>query len=131
MIMSGFYLAKDIDTLAIKTEQKFLNSIVIGGKLLPGIGPKDFLKREHRLIIKAMLKLDKNDEPIDLVTVANELNNEGYLESVGGPRYLADLSEMISEGESTDPRFYGWSLLTFALIRERVKENIQIKLVIE
>jgi len=51
----------------------------------------DFYRREHRLIFDVMCRLYENDQAIDGITVAEELERVGELEKVGGNDYLADL----------------------------------------
>ena len=42
-----------------------------------------------------MLTLFENREPHDLITVSNLLNDQNKLELIGGPAYLASLTEII------------------------------------
>lgn len=50
--------------------------------------PADFYSAEHREIFEAMRQLHIEGNPIDLMTVGNELTKRGTLDSVGGPAYL-------------------------------------------
>lgn len=50
--------------------------------------PTDFYSAEHREIFEAMRQLHIEGNPIDLMTVGNELTKRGTLDSVGGPAYL-------------------------------------------
>ncbi len=54
---------------------------------------EDFYKGAHQKIFKAIMSLFAKDEPADLVTVANRLNEEGELENVGGAAYLAAIAD--------------------------------------
>ncbi|MEK7494821.1 MAG: replicative DNA helicase, partial [Patescibacteria group bacterium] len=51
----------------------------------------DFYKEDHNLIYEAMLKLYEEREPIDVLSLANGLEEKGKLERVGGSSYLASL----------------------------------------
>ena len=53
----------------------------------------DFYKPAHRKIFAAMGKLNKNQQPIDLITLANELTSNDELNLIGGTTYLTDLLE--------------------------------------
>lgn len=53
--------------------------------------PKDFYRDAHRKIFEAILSLYEKREPLDLVTVANKLEEAGNLEAIGGASYLANL----------------------------------------
>ena len=52
-----------------------------------------FYKEAHRKIWRAMEALRARSEPVDLVTLAEELKKRGELEEVGGITYLVGLSE--------------------------------------
>ena len=53
--------------------------------------PESFYRDAHRFIFEAMLELFDKSEPIDLVTVTENLRNSGKLDAVGGSAYVADL----------------------------------------
>ena len=55
--------------------------------------PDDFYRDAHRHIFEAMLALAERDEPVDLITLSDELNARGQMESVGGSLYLLNLTE--------------------------------------
>jgi len=57
------------------------------------ITPDVFYKEAHRKIWRAMEALRARGEPVDLVTLAEELKKNGELEEVGGHTYLVGLSE--------------------------------------
>ena len=52
---------------------------------------KDFFFLKHGYIWTAILALEKRNDPIDTVTVSNELNAAGQLAEIGGPAYLTEL----------------------------------------
>lgn len=54
-----------------------------------------FYKDAHRKIFTAFLDLYKNNTPVDLVTVTDELRKQNALEEVGGPSYLASLTSVV------------------------------------
>ena len=57
--------------------------------------PKDFYRTSHGHIFKVMLWLYRNNRPVDLVTVTELLRDQGKLAEVGGPVFLAGLSEHV------------------------------------
>ncbi len=57
------------------------------------ITPDVFYKEAHRKIWRAMEALRGRGEPVDLVTLAEELKKNGELDEVGGITYLVGLSE--------------------------------------
>jgi replicative DNA helicase len=52
---------------------------------------EDFYRDAHRRIFDAMAALAERSQPIDLVTLKDELARESALEAVGGASYLAAL----------------------------------------
>lgn len=53
----------------------------------------DFALMSHRQIFGAMMRLAEDGEPLDLITVGRELERTKEKDSVGGPAYLASLTE--------------------------------------
>ena len=59
------------------------------------IKPEDFYLAEHQEIYSAMMALNQNRSPVDLVTVHAELSRRGSLEGVGGDAYLLRLMSQV------------------------------------
>jgi replicative DNA helicase len=57
--------------------------------------PHDFYREAHRRIYEAICNLDDQDEPVDLLTVAQELERLGHLELAGGKPYLVACREAV------------------------------------
>ena len=55
--------------------------------------PNEFYKTSHKLIWDAIRKLSKNGDPIDQVTVTQQLINSGKIEHAGGAYYVTGLIE--------------------------------------
>ncbi len=55
----------------------------------------DFLDHRHQRIFLAAKTVDFSGEPIDLVTVTNELNRIGEMEASGGLEYIAGITDDI------------------------------------
>ena len=84
---------------AVEAEQSVLGSILIDPeailKVAEFLRPADFYRQPHSDIYEAMLALHGQREPIDLVTLADELARRERLESIGGPAYLASVMNMV------------------------------------
>ncbi|WNO11734.1 replicative DNA helicase [Teredinibacter sp. KSP-S5-2] len=52
----------------------------------------DFFVARHRQIFRIMKALREQDQPIDVITVSEELAHQGELDSSGGLEYLTDLA---------------------------------------
>ena len=64
--------------------------------------PEDFYREENKLIFGAMLNLYSRSEPIDIITVKEELVSLGKFEVCGGLEYIADLSEKVPTTANAD-----------------------------
>ncbi len=64
-------------------------------KAMEILRPADFYKEAHRKIFSACLDLFERSEPVDLVTIANELMRQKRFEEVGGAAYLASLVDAV------------------------------------
>jgi replicative DNA helicase len=84
---------------AVEAEQSVLGSILIDADAILKVGdflkPADFYRQQHADIYEAMLALHGQREPIDLVTLADELARRDRLEPIGGPAYLAQLMNAV------------------------------------
>lgn len=78
---------------------------VLGGVLVHGtdvlspvaavITAEDFYDQRHARIYSAMLALSDATRPVDEITLTSRLGDEGHLDSVGGPAYLAELADLV------------------------------------
>jgi replicative DNA helicase len=66
------------------------------------LGREDFYREAHRRIFEAMAALAERSQPIDLVTLKDELVRESALEAVGGAAYLAGLVDGVPRMTSVE-----------------------------
>ncbi|BDG61843.1 replicative DNA helicase [Caldinitratiruptor microaerophilus] len=59
------------------------------------LSPEDFYADRHRVIFQAMQALAARGEPVDLITVSEELRRAGQLEEAGGLTYLTYLQGLV------------------------------------
>lgn len=79
-----------------------------------------FYRDEHQLIYTAMLSLYRKREPVDIITVEDELARMNKLELVGGSDYLMTLTDStIGEMGSHRARVTSYNVATYARIIER------------
>lgn len=71
-------------------------------RLEAALASDDFSLEKHRRIYSAMQAVEAQGEPVDRVTVANELIKRGQLESVDGITYLVSLDEGMPEISNID-----------------------------
>jgi len=79
----------------IEAEQSVLGSLMLDKdaiiKVADLLRVGDFYKNDHNLIYQAMLELYERREPIDVLSLANRLEEKGAIDSAGGSGYLASL----------------------------------------
>ncbi|MDD5109611.1 MAG: replicative DNA helicase [Patescibacteria group bacterium] len=59
------------------------------------VRPDDFYKEAHGIIFSTMIELFEHHEPIDLLNLANRLEETKRLEAVGGRTYLTSLANLV------------------------------------
>ncbi len=81
---------------SIEAEQSVLGGLMLEASHFDSVaevvGAADFYKAGHRLVFTVMVDLLEADQPIDVITVSEELNRRGELERVGGLAYLTEMA---------------------------------------
>jgi len=93
---------KEFDKLppqSIEAEQSVLGSLLLSKKAIIKVSdilrPEDFYRDIHGIIYETMLELFEKNEPIDLMTVSNRLEEKDLLEKVGSSSYLTTLVNFV------------------------------------
>jgi len=80
---------------SIEAEQAVLGSIILNNNMLEKITNKlnknDFYIKTHKLIFQAMINLNTDDQPLDIITLSEILNKKDDLIKIGGITYLGNL----------------------------------------
>ncbi|MBB5174759.1 replicative DNA helicase [Texcoconibacillus texcoconensis] len=112
----------------IEAEQAVLGAIFLEGEALvtasERLDPDDFYRAAHQRLFQVMLTLGEKGEPVDLVTVTSELQDNKWLEEVGGVSYLSDLANAVPTAANID--YYSQIVEEKSLLRRliRVATNI-------
>ena len=81
---------------AIEVERSVLGGILIEpnvyGEIAEVLKPGSFYEPKHQLIYEAITDLAQLSEPIDYLTVTEQLKSKGKLEQAGGPDYISQLT---------------------------------------
>ncbi|WKZ66548.1 MAG: replicative DNA helicase [Flavobacteriales bacterium] len=64
--------------------------------------PESFYVDAHRRIFDAILNLFRNDKPIDILTVTEELKGRGDLDAVGGAFYISQLTSKVASSANVE-----------------------------
>jgi len=83
----------------IEAEQSLLGSLLLDKdamiRVSDVVAPEDFYIDKHRKIYEAMQDLYRRNEPIDLLSLGNRLQERGDLEAVGGRAELIGLANAV------------------------------------
>ena len=83
----------------LEAEQSVLGAILLKNEsikeILELVGVEDFYRESHRVIYRAMRALSQDGEGIDAITLGASLRDNGALETIGGPSYIADLAACV------------------------------------
>ena len=64
-------------------------------KIADAVSADDFFDDRHRHIYQAIITLYDKHSPIDVLTLADQLKSDGFLDLVGGPAYLTELTNYV------------------------------------
>lgn len=82
---------------SLEAEQAVLGGIFLNNAYWDSVAervqPSDFYNYAHRVIFEQMIELSRHNQPIDVITLDQQLKNKGILQEVGGFAYLVELSK--------------------------------------
>jgi len=83
----------------LNAEKAVLGSIFLEGErvieAMEFLSHEDFYSHQHQMIFQAMETLNVKNQPIDAVTLMDELERSNKLEDAGGFIYLTELTEIV------------------------------------
>ena len=83
----------------LEADQSVLGSMLIDREAILTVAeilkPTDFYREGHQKIYSAMLALAERNDPVDLITLAEELALRNQLEELGGMPYLTTLANVV------------------------------------
>lgn len=117
------YVFGRVQPQAIELEEAVLGALMLDKDALPSIidilRPESFYPDRHGSIYKAMVKLFNRTNPVDLLTVTEELKKSGELEEIGGPHYLVELTNRVASAANIE--YHSRIILQKHLAREVIK----------
>lgn len=112
----------------LEAEQAVLGSLLMDKnavtKIADKIKPSDFYRDAHHHIFQVVLDLFTKHEPIDIVTVANELIVSGKLECSGGRLYLSDLLNSVVSASNIE--YYSKIVKDKSMLRDLLNHSLEI-----
>src|SRR5215471_7608750 len=113
----------------LDAERAVLGAVLLEGRealprVIEVLRPSDFYTEAHRSVYETMLRLFDRGEPVDLITLQEELRRSDQLEFVGGPAALALLVEQGSVAAYLNA--YTGIVRDMAVLRELIQTSTQI-----
>jgi replicative DNA helicase len=113
---------------SIEAEQSVLGSMLLDREaiivVLEFLKGSDFYKEAHKEIFEAMYDLFNKNEPVDLVTLTEELKKRETLEAIGGLPYLTSLASGVPI--TSNVRYYADIVERKSLLRKLIKSSQDI-----
>ncbi len=82
---------------SVQAEQSLLGGLMLDNstwdKIADQVNQADFYRKEHRLIFHALSQLAEDNQPFDVVTLAENLESTGELDEAGGLPYLGTIAQ--------------------------------------
>ncbi len=114
---------------AQELEDSVLGAIMIEkdayGSVADLLRPEVFYKDQNRLVYEAIRALASKDLPIDILSVAEKLKNQGTLDQAGGAVYLADLTRRVAS--TAHLRYHAQIVAQKATARDLIAMAAQIE----
>ena len=119
---------KKTPPFSLEAERTVLGGILVQKEslnvVLSIISPEDFYKEAHRKILDRIIVLVDKGLPVDLLTVAEEVQKAGVLEDVGGMAYLSGLLDGVPRGLNIE--YYAQIIKEKALLRRLILSSAKI-----
>lgn len=112
----------------IEAEQSVLGAILLDNNALYSafelITQDDFYKDSNRKIFLSMTELIEKNEPIDIITLTDQLRKKNHLDAVGGTQYLTSLASMIPT--SANVRYHAKIVREKSMVRGLLRSVTEI-----
>jgi len=107
---------------SIEAEQSVLGGLMLDNNAWDTVSEvvteDNFYRHDHRLVYRTMGKLVNNAQPLDVVTLSEELDRVGELDNAGGLEYLVDLAR--NTPSASNIRAYAEIVHDRALLRKMI-----------
>tara|TARA_B100001142_G_scaffold27545_1_gene24739 strand:+ start:49 stop:1524 length:1476 start_codon:yes stop_codon:yes gene_type:complete len=91
---------------AIELEQAVLGALMIDNESLSdaidSLKAEYFYKSEHQKIFEAIVHLFNQTQPVDILTVSEELKRMNEIDSIGGLAYISELTNNVTSSSNTE-----------------------------
>jgi replicative DNA helicase len=108
---------------SLEAEQAVLGAIMLesdmGSPVFAILQPEDFYRDNHRYLFTAIRDLFEKGEPIDLVSVAESLRQQGRLELIGGITTISEIARSVPSAANVE--YYAKIVAEKSLLRQLIR----------
>ena len=109
-------------------EKIVLGAILLDFKALNRVDgiltPKKFYDPRNEAVMQSVLKLKNENQPIDILTVTQQLRKDNQLNAAGGPIYVSELTSRVASTANLET----WALALTEMYLKREMGKISLKL---
>ncbi|NPV82008.1 MAG: replicative DNA helicase [Candidatus Aminicenantes bacterium] len=113
---------------SLEAEKTVLGGVLVNNAylnvVLSQLAPEDFYRDAHRQVLEGMVALMDRGQPIDLLTLSEELQRKGVLEEIGGAAYLASLMDGVPR--TLNIEYYAQIIKEKSLLRKLILSSAKI-----
>src|SRR6266550_5798000 len=106
----------------LEAEESVLGSMMLSGEAIASVveilSAQDFYRSAHRKVFDTILSIYARGEPVDAITVVEELKRRQDIDDVGGPLVVYNLVELVSTPASAP--YYARIVADHALLRRLI-----------
>lgn len=112
----------------LEAEMAVIGSVLVDREMLAAVGeivrPSDFYAHVHETIFAVLFDLFERGEPLDKISVGEELRRRGALERVGGLSYISALMDTVQTAGSA--RYYATIVREKSVLRSLIHAGTEI-----
>jgi len=113
---------------AVDVEARVLGAMLLDDKAIPKafevLKSEYFYNKRHKLVFDAIRVLYEAGEPIDTVSIYEELKKSGKLEEAGGPAFIGQLSQDITSAANVD--YHSRVVLEKWILRKLISTSMEV-----
>ncbi|WP_408955330.1 replicative DNA helicase [Natroniella sp. ANB-PHB2] len=113
---------------SLEAEKSTLGSMLLDrdaiAKVIEILQPEDFYRQTHAIIFNVINDLFDKGEPVDLVTVSEQLREKDKLEEIGGASYITSVVNSVPT--ATNVKHYAKIVEEKSILRKLIKTSNQI-----
>ena len=113
---------------AVDVEQSVLGAMLIEREAIPKaieiLNTEAFYSNKHRHIFDGILRLFERGNPVDLITLSEELKRREELETIGGSYYLSELTSNVASAANVE--YHARIIAEKALLRGMIETMTQL-----